>query len=173
MVVVQEVTLWWTKKSRSAPGSTVRNAVPELFEVPFRPATMNRTGVAYHGVLIQEWLGFGQIEQTVDELACPDTEPVKLGCLYIRPREEVTEVVYAYDFDCGGAPVRTPLPRVVLTLRPGQWGRAVYNGRFEDWKTREWLYKKVVANVAHVQDTEEQVFSGAPSKSFADLALLR
>ena len=61
----------------------------------------------------------------------------------------------------------------MLRLRAGQGGRVVYTGRFEDWKTRDWLYKKVVANVAHVADPSEAVFAGEPLKTFSDLAHLR
>ncbi len=173
MTIVQEITVWWTKTARSAPGATARNAVPERFELPFRPATMARFDVVRHGVLIQEWTGFGDPDETVDGHHVVPGRPLRLGCIQVEPGPDATQVVYAYDYACGGAPERTGRPRPVLRLRPGQWGRVVYNGRFEDRSTGEWLYKKVVANVAHVGDAPEAVFSGEPSKTFSDLAHLR
>lgn len=173
MTIVQEITVWWTKTARSAPGATVRNAVPECFDLPFRPATMARFDVVRHGVLIREWTGFGDPEETVEGHAVTPEQPLRLGCVRIEPGPDAAQVVYTYDFACGGAPERTSRPRPVLRLRAGQWGRVVYNGRFEDRETRDWLYKKVVANVAHVADPSEAVFQGEPSKTFSDLAHLR
>ncbi|HEX8384642.1 MAG TPA: hypothetical protein VF576_00580 [Rubricoccaceae bacterium] len=173
MTVVQEITVWWTKTSRSAPGAAVRNAVPELYDLPFRPATMARFDVVHHGVLVREWTGFGDPEESVEGHAVTPGRPLRLGCVRVEPGPDVVGVVYAYDYACGGAPERTTRPRTVLQLRPGQWGRAVYNGRFEDRGTGEWLYKKVVANVAHVGDPSDAVFSGVPSRTFHDLAHLR
>lgn len=173
MIVVQHITLWWTKASRSAPGSAVRNAVPELFDLPFRPATMAATGVAYHSVLIREWLGFGHREDASAALPADRDGTFHVGCLRIRPGADRADVVYTYGLACAGAPERTPMPRTVLSLRPGQWGRVVYNGRFEGARRQEWLYRKVVVNVAHLTGDEETVYAGRPSKEFSDLAILR
>ncbi|HEX8297792.1 MAG TPA: hypothetical protein VF594_01415 [Rubricoccaceae bacterium] len=173
MTIVQEITVWWTKRARSAPGATVRNAVPEHFDLPFRPATLARFDIVYHSVLIQEWTGFDQPEETVEEHHLVPDRPFRIGCVRIEPGPDASQVVYAYDLACGGSPERTGRLRPVLRLRAGQWGRVVYNGRFEDRETREWLYKKVVANVAHVGDPLEPVFVGEPSKTFHDLAHLR
>ena len=173
MTLVQEITVWWTKTSRSAPGAAARNAVPELFALPFRPATMGRFDVVHHGVLVREWTGFDVPEEAVEGHPVLEGRPFRLGCVRVEPGLDVVEVVYAYDFACGGAPERTSRPRRVLRLRAGQWGRVVYNGRFEDRGTGEWLYKKVVANVAHVGGASDAVFSGEPARSFSDLAHLR
>ena len=173
MTVVQEITVWWTKRSRSAPGAAVRNAVPEMFDLPFRPATMGRFDVVHHVVLIREWFGFDHPEETVEGHAVTAGGDFRLGCVRVEPGPDVVEVVYTYDFVCGGAPERTTRPRPVLRLRAGQWGRVVYNGRFEDRRSGEWLYKKVVANVAHVGGSSGAAFSGEPSKAFGDLAHLR
>ncbi|HEX9952148.1 MAG TPA: hypothetical protein VGB53_10295 [Rubricoccaceae bacterium] len=173
MTVVQEITVWWTKTARSAPGATIRNAVPERFDLPFRPATMARFDIVHHRVLIREWTGFDDREETVEEHRVVAGQPLRLGCVRVEPGPDAVQVVYAYDYTCGGVPERTTRPRPVLLLKPGQWGRVVYNGRFEDRGTGEWLYKKVVANVAHVGDTPEAAFSGEPSKMFSDLAHLR
>lgn len=173
MTVVQEITVWWTKKARSAPGAAVRNAVPELYDLPFRPSTMARFDVVHHGVLVREWAGFDVPEEAVEGHVVAPGLPLRLGCLRVESGPDAAQVVYAYDYACGGAPERTTRPRPVLRLRPGQWGRVLYNGRFEDRGTREWLYKKVVANVAYLGDPADAVFSEAPSRTFSDLAHLR
>ncbi|HEX9953201.1 MAG TPA: hypothetical protein VGB53_15630 [Rubricoccaceae bacterium] len=173
MTVVQEITVWWTKTSRSAPGATPRNAVSELFDLPFRPATMARFAVVHHSVLVREWTGFDDPEEAVEGHQLVPGRPLRLGCVRVDPGQDAVQVVYAYDFACGGAPERTTRPRPVVRLAAGQWGRVVYNGRFEDRGMGEWLYKKVVANVAHVADPSDPVFSGAPAKTFSDLAHLR
>ena len=172
-IIVQEITVWWTKRSRSAPGAAVRNAVPEAFDLPFRPATMTRFDVVHHEVLVREWFGFDHPEETVEGHAVTPGVDFRLGCARVEPGPDAVQVVYAYDFACGGAPERTTRPRPVLRLRASQWGRVVYNGRFEDRRSGEWLYKKVVVNVAHVGEPWGAAFSGEPSRVFSDLAHLR
>ena len=94
MILVQEITVWWTKTARSAPGATVRNAVPERFDLPFRPATMARFGLVHHGILVQEWTGFGNPEETVEGHHVVLGRPLRLGCVRVEPGPDAAHVVY-------------------------------------------------------------------------------
>ena len=71
-------------------------------------------------------------------------------------QESGIQVHYRYDWHIGAMPERytydktgqkQPLNELALDLIPGDYGRAVCNGRFRDWDTGIWYYALDILNV--------------------------
>mgnify|MGYP000096259935 CR=1 FL=1 len=71
-------------------------------------------------------------------------------------QESGIQVRYRYDWHIGAMPERytydktgqkQPLNELALDLLPGDYGRAVCNGRFRDWDTGIWYYVLDILNV--------------------------
>ncbi len=72
--------------------------------------------------------------------------------------------------EIGSTEWRTPAFR----LDQGQWGQAMYNGRFAGIDTGNWWYEKNVLNVALVDEPDLEVFLRTrPKQRFVEVASLR
>jgi hypothetical protein len=77
----------------------------------------------------------------------------------VSAHPEGLRVLYHYD---GGAPNRWFLNRLpardgapggqIMLVRPGEWARVCYNGRFSCSDTGNWWYEQVTVNVAWFAD---------------------
>ena len=79
-----------------------------------------------------------------------DSKTVYLSLIHIF------QVRYRYDWHIGAIPERytydktgqkLPLLELALDLSPGDYGRAICNGRFRDWDTGIWYYALDILNV--------------------------
>ena len=83
------------------------------------------------------------------------------GTMRLHPFELIQQehgihVRYRNDWHIGAMPERytydktgqkQPLNELALDLAPGEYGRAVCNGRFRDWDTGIWYYVLDILNV--------------------------
>jgi hypothetical protein len=172
IVVVQEIELWWTKSSRAGEGAKARAAVPELLPLPAL-ASVPDESLVHQQVKIEEWNGFDARVETVEVSPMPVTRRKQMQCVTIgRDGEGHALAEYRYTM-AGGAPERASIPRTVLTLAPGQWGRVRYNGRHNASVPTGWLYHKTVINLAPVAVFTGTPFLGGPTREFSDMADLR
>ena len=77
-------------------------------------------------------------------------------------------VRYRYDWHIGAMPERytydktgqkQPLNELALDLAPGEYGRAVCNGRFRDWDTGIWYYVLDILNVMPLTELTDSLTS--------------
>ncbi len=173
MQLIQEIRVNWSKKYRSGKAAAVRNAVPEVFDLP-----ASNSPHGYHQTLLfMEETGFEVPKSSMDEFK----ERVGAGgywffeCMRTRFEGEDMVVVYAYDPNVG-APRRTAMAREVMKLKPGEWGQIIYNSRssMKSLTTAgEWRYQKVVFNLCNALAFDPKIFTTTkPKKVFRDMAKL-
>jgi hypothetical protein len=167
MEIIQEITVIWSKLSQSGEQAKRRNAVPEAFTLP-----KSASSIGFHQrICFDEPQGFDVPEKKeVKEFRdYPDFRRFGAYPGHTRREGELLIVTYAYDATLVGLPYRGQLPREVLQLGPGEWGRIIYNGRFS--AGREWHYRKTVVNVINALAFESNLLlTTQPKKVFYDVA---
>lgn len=175
VIVVQEVVVRWTKRSRSGAGAALRNRVPELLPLPWVPeAPGGPLSMVHHQATFREEDGFATPVQHVRAEAVEPDGALHFGCVQLQRVEGALEVVFAYTAECG-APARTRYPRRVFRLGEGEWGRVAYNGRFgSPVGEGTWSYHRTTLNVGFTDRLPAGPFSpGPPQHIFSELARLR
>lgn len=158
MIVVQKITLVWTKRSRGGEGAQRRAAVPLAFELPAFPAG----DAAYHVLLSHEHSGFA----TRDVERRPSL-PERDACVLFERRGDGLRVGYQWAGACGAPRRGAVSPRWLMELRLGDYGRVLHNGRFsgED----HWWYQQIVFNVAIADVVASDLFTRVAPTVTADL----
>ena len=108
------------------------------------------------------------------------------GTMRLHPFELIQQesgihVRYRNDWHIGAMPERytydktgqkQPLNELALDLAPGEYGRAVCNGRFRDWDTGIWYYVLDILNVmplAEPTDSLTSFMDREPSKIYTKI----
>jgi hypothetical protein len=154
--VVQIVWLRWDKSARGGQGARDRNAVPQAFAVP-------AAGLAGAGgrlcVSVAQWgerNAFAEPFSTRQQRVAV-ADGFRFRCVSVSAHPEGLGVRYQYNRGDGGAPDRwyfnwcTGYGESVgrsLVVRPGQWVRVCYNGRFSCIDSGTWWYEQTTVNVA-------------------------
>lgn len=155
IILVQEIRTDWSKVSRGAPGAAKRAAVPRALPLPLHRADRDFYALFEHRVFFSEWEGF---RDPGEQVACSEeVGQVIYGCVRLKLEGESLRVVWKYDPGYAGAPSRDGNPKQAFTLRPGQWGRVVYNGRFGE--DEGWYYRQTTFNVALAERASACVFT--------------
>ncbi len=136
--LVQVVRLHWDKSARGGPGARDRNAVPQAFAVP---AADLDSADGHLCVGLTHWGDRNAFAEPFsarrERVAVADG--FKFGCVGVSPHPDGLEVRYQYNQADGGAPDRWYFnwssgygesPGRSLVVRPSQWVRVCYNGRF-------------------------------------------
>lgn len=165
VLVIQRITLKWTKKSRGQPGAGRRTQVPDTLIVP-HPQVPDAGDWIVHDVLSLEWQGF-ELAETVRRLDAYSVPPLEVTL-------DNDLVIVTYSRESMGAPA-TPAscqPRRVLRLSRGEVGQVKAWGR----KSGEdlWEYRQVVANLCLLSRWNPRIFrERRPDQRFEDLPTLR
>ena len=179
VLVVQQLTTTWSKRSRGGDGARRRrNAVPLAVAVPADCSVGAVDGWRHHVVAFGEANGFTAVGRPCRR-GGPDT-PVRAGCVLVTLGGVGAEV--AVDFQhLDGVPSRTRLDRTgtlspvrLAPLAPGQWCRIRYNARHADRDTGHWWYELIVVNVGLFRPSAGYSFTRTPPAYLLDeLARLR
>lgn len=151
-LVVQEVTVNWTKASRGGAAARVRNACPVAFPLA--------EGALWHGLTMDEERGFAPTAVFADYL--PDRVLAQLNVeaddrrLTLHPR-----------MDPVGMPTRHRRPPR-RSLDPGQWIRWQVNYRLS--ADHGWSYRLITWNVGLRGSWASGLFLGEPDVTVAELA---
>jgi hypothetical protein len=178
--LVQVIQLRWGKSARGGQGARDRNAVPLAFEV----SADELLGAADELVVVESRWGARNafVEPLHRSLRRVATAAgYRFGCVSVSANPEALSVRYQYDTAHGGAPDRWffnsatgfgEAPGRNFVVRPGQWVRIRYNGRFSCVDTGNWWYEQVTVNVALFRGVPSgQVFVGSePSQDLVALA---
>ena len=99
-------------------------------------------------------------------------------------KESGLHVRYRNDWHIGAMPERytydetgqkQPINELALDLAPGEYGRAVCNGRFRDWDTGIWYYVLDILNVMPLTEPTDSLTSFTdrePNKIYTRIARL-
>ena len=168
MLLVQDICLTWGKKERNSICAKKRAEFPMAYLLDNFPDT-------FHGDVIVHHLNFGQRGTMFQNLWMNDTyrfqfyssiQNLNLTNLLIQSDVESYEVTFFYDAHSSGQPIRQGhnkdyhnvdsllyrhdiLNETVFSLRPGQYGRVIWNERKIDFDTGEWYYQLHVSNLLH------------------------
>ncbi len=153
--LVQVVQLHWGKSSRGGQAARNRNAVPQAFAVP--AADLAAAG-GHLCVSVTHWGERNAFTEPFlvrrERVAVADG--FTFGCVGVSPHPEGLLVRYQYTRTDGGAPdrwffnwftVAGESPGRPLVVRPGQWVRVCYNGRFSCIDSGNWWYEQSTVNV--------------------------
>lgn len=172
IAVIQDVRLSWTKRSRSGLGARRRSVAPKIFELPEIPRCAAPLSVVFHTIHLDEATDFTPVHHIETE-AWTAGRTHRIPGFTIRISPEGITVVFAWEWEVG-APERSKEPRQVLSVPPGRWGQAAYNGRYttllglDDWK-----YHQQVVNLCLTDQATTAPFAGPPIRSFQSLVELR
>lgn len=161
IILVQKLRVCWSKRSRSAPEATRRNAVPHA--LPFILETERRiinavpVLLTYHSM--HENTEFAPRLYTEELL--PDGESVWLGSVRINMNEEVL-TVHFNDACSQLKPHRFPFGKDIFSIQLDSWKRLRYNGRYRTWE--ESYYEEHILNIGFFDSMPEpEVFMEAPA----------
>jgi hypothetical protein len=179
ITVVQALLISWSKASRGGDPARKRNATPEAIPLPAESASGQGPSLLIHRAVFSE-PDFSATGQAVE--VRPGFTAFRFDCVEILPVEQGLQVAYQYHHGAG-APRRlmhevtsnlVPLRKEAFLLRPGEWGRVAYNGRFSDVDDGSWWCERRVVNVGLLEDPPPDVFvRSSPSQVYSQLAKLR
>ena len=171
MIIIQEIETTWSKKSREANKASIRNSVPEAFDIPNNKEDIN----IYQLYRYEEETEFKDPKIKIEKFNDKKLNNF-FGALRLYYENNILKVKYTYSPENVGAPERTVYPKEVLSLKSGEWGRVIYTGRFCGTYSSytEWFYKKEVFNIANIEIPNISIFTKTkPKKTFKDIANLR
>lgn len=161
VIVVQVITITWTKASRGAPGAVERAAVAEVAPVP----SAGTAPVLVHEVEAHESAGFAVIDRGT---RAPGPLPIDVAGVRLDDRDGVVAVTRMATTRDGWPP--RPYDRPAFRLESGQWGRLLRNSRHSDHDG--WRYSKVIMNVGNLAGVRTDAFTGDPVATIDEQAAL-
>ena len=135
-LLIQQIRLQWYKDCRGGNAAAQRNQYPRAMRLPKDFFSYYSFGLPTHFVSILQRPGI--------------------------------QVRYRYDWHIGAMPERytydktgqkQPLNELALDLIPGDYGRAICNGRFRDWDTGIWYYVLDILNVMPLTEPTDALTS--------------
>ena len=185
ILLVQQLRLQWYKDCRGGNAAAQRNQYPRAMRLPKDFFSYYSFGLPTHFVsILQRPNGF-QIDKDCRRLI----EWKPNGSMRIHPfeliqKESGLHVRDRNDWHIGAMPERytydetgqkQPLNELALDLAPGEYGRAVCNGRFRDWDTGIWYYVLDILNVMPLTEPTDSLTSFTdrePNKIYTRIARL-
>ncbi len=165
-IVIQHVACVWTKRSRGGEGARQRNSVPTAVDLPEFKGDLP---YLLHTVNFFE-SGWSKPNHSVKS----STEFSDLHLNDLILIHESDSVTVRFMRDGANAACPNPYPhKDVFSLRRGDWGRIVYNGRYVDFDSGAWRYKLTTYNIGNFDRFSTDVFRlTSPSSQFEELARL-
>jgi hypothetical protein len=160
---LQLLTTEWTKESRGGSGARLRNTTPQGVVLPESLIGADDGTLRIHHVYFSERNNFLPREGTNTRSGRSTFE--EMEAFRVERTEEGVRVLL--DHGRMGLPgahewswemARGNQYEELLSVRPGEWGRAVYNERISYWETSHWGYCKHVLNVGLLRDASPDVF---------------
>lgn len=125
-----------------------------------------------HAVGLDEASGYTPTHD-MEVMAWSPGQVHRIPGLAIRVAEDSVTAEFAWEWEVG-APERSRERRRVLTVRPGTWCSAAWNGRYTTLLGLDgWKYHQRVVNIALLEKPSLEPFAGEPTRSFSSMADLR
>jgi len=154
MLLLQHIQLSWDKGCRGAPYSASRNRLPKAYELSKTFFDRSSLGYPAHYIYLQQ--NEDGINEKINRIyTLTEYENVRVGATEILNQSDYYEVRYRYDFhsaipsrqkydphDC----IYKPLNELAMNLKPNEYGRIIYNGRFSS-RDSYWYYILEIVNI--------------------------
>ena len=168
-LLIQQIRLQWYKDCRGGNAAAQRNQYPRAMRLPKDFFSYYSFGLPTHFVsILQRPDGF-QINKDCRRLMeWKLNGTMRVHSFELIQQESGIQVRYRYDWHIGAMPERytydktgqkQPLNELALDLIPGDYGRAICNGRFRDWDTGIWYYVLDILNVMPLTEPTDSLTS--------------
>ena len=175
-LILQSISVRWTKAARGGPFAAIRNSIADAFVLPLdriRAGTDWASSCVWHELEFEERNGL--IAPLVERIG------VAARSLPWQPLGENIQLDWAGEVGAlrvgltwrTGVPERWPISAACL-LAPGEWGRIQYNYRTTVGFDSGWSYVLRRFNIGVGDPPEADWFvARPPTRRFVDLARLR
>ena len=185
-LLVQQIRLHWYKDCRGGNGAVRRNQYPRAMRLPkdFFSSYYPLRPSAHFVFILQEPDGFHIKKEYHRLMPWKADGTMRLQPFELIQQESGIQVRYRNDWHIGAMSERytydktgqkQPLNELALDLIPGDYGRAVCNGRFRDWDTGIWYYVLDILNVMPLTEPTDSLTSFTdrePNKIYTRIARL-
>ena len=152
MLIIQEIKTVWTKRTRGAVGSTIRNNLPQAFEVQ-RPRFGLQASPCLHQIIIfREAKAFRDPYHAVKALAIKPKQ--RFGIADITPSGDSYQVEFDFASYYAYQDYKKP---TVVELVPHQFLQIAYQARLQQFDDA-W-YEKTVLNIALLERFDAAIFT--------------
>ena len=169
-LLVQQIRLHWYKDCRGGNGAVRRNQYPRAMRLPkdFFSSYYPLRPSAHFVFILQEPDGFHIKKEYHRLMPWKADGTMRLQPFELIQQESGIQVRYRNDWHIGAMSERytydktgqkQPLNELALDLIPGDYGRAVCNGRFRDWDTGIWYYVLDILNVMPLTEPTDSLTS--------------
>ena len=169
-LLVQQIRLHWYKDCRGGNGAVRRNQYPRAMRLPkdFFSSYYPLRPSAHFVFILQEPDGFHIKKEYHRLMPWKADGTMRLQPFELIQQESGIQVRYRNDWHIGAMSERytydktgqkQPLNELALDLIPGDYGRAVCNGRFRDWDTGIWYYVLDILNVMPLAESTDSLTS--------------
>ena len=169
-LLVQQIRLHWYKDCRGGNGAVRRNQYPRAMRLPkdFFSSYYPLRPSAHFVFILQEPDGFHIKKEYHRLMPWKADGTMRLQPFELIQQESGIQVRYRNDWHIGAMSERytydktgqkQPLNELALDLIPGDYGRAVCNGRFRDWDTGVWYYVLDILNVMPLAEPTDALTS--------------
>ena len=175
-MIIQSITLLWTKEVRGAPFSTLRNQYYKSFSLPESMIEYKKESRFHELNIAQDREGFEIRSSKVNYLDSFKSD-WKIGCVEIQQKDDFLSIQFKYSDYCG-KPIRYDnrynyLSEKAFKLYKNEYGRLIYNGRLVHNDTGEWIYQIHMLNIYNAQTNEKEILvTKKPDKEYKQLAIL-
>ena len=164
MTIIQQIRVTWTKKSRGAPGSALRNAVPRAL-----PIVPEDCGFLFEEYDFEEKDGF---KQKLANHLVSDQIPSRIHNLVLKHQND--ELVVEFGIYHGYRStnrvdllLQYPKKRILLRLEKEKYGRIILNARHIE-ESYHW-YSQDIYNIAVVKQPGAEIFISCEPDQIRDL----
>jgi len=177
-VIIQSITLLWTKEVRGAPFSTLRNQYYNSFSLPeLMIEYKEESRIPFHELYItQNRNGFEIRGNKVNYLDSFRSD-WRIGCVEIKQNDDLLLIHFEYSDYCG-KPIRYDnrnnyLSEKAFVLYKNEYGRIIYNGRLVHSDTGEWIYQIHVLNIYNAHTNKKEILvTKKPDKEYKQVVVL-
>ncbi len=183
MLLIQHLKVHWSKAYRGAPYSTVRSQMSKSVHLPKEFFDYNPLGYPSHYVYLEQTkTGLLEKINRIDTLT--EFENIRSSAVEMTRKDDWYELRYRYDYH-RALPERrkynpeismyVELNEIAMCLKPNEYGRITYNGRYTDFDTGEWGYNLDIINIINspTEKTPLDIYIlREPDKTYNQIAIL-
>lgn len=181
ILIIQTIRLYWNKKVRGAPYSSIRNQWQKAYPLPSNFFEFFGDGNLEHEIYLeQNQSGIIKIESR--RKIRKQEKNIQISGIKVLKKQNQYEVIYCSNLQ-GGNPIRKKydkqkhsyiaLNETAMNLEENEYGRIIYNGRYTTWD--EMYYRMDVINLIYIKkkDGSCDIFQvREPDKIYKQIAKL-
>jgi len=183
MPLIQHIQLEWEKPCRGAPYSGTRNKMDKCYILPKIFYAYNPIGYPAHYIYFHQTVnGIQEVSNRILRLS--EINNIRVGALELIKENMNYQIRYRYDYLTHAKPVRGSydksgtyvyLNETAMILKPNEYGRITYNGRYVDIDFGFWYYLFDIINVINTcEQMPLDIFTyRTPDKCYDQIAFLK